>query len=424
MFPSIMITASLVLAGLASQQGNPPPKDEARPGTDVTPRLRAQAARLERGHASEFFAALIEATQPGNREAPTGEVPALIKEADQATRDALQAPALIKQADEVTREVLRFWLDRALAPGSHPPTLQEWQDFKERIVGHAEAIILEAVLRPEQARRWRDRASRPLIPPLPGRYSIIPIDYVDGNIPAVYTRAEYYGIIHAEAYEQRASDLFGVLIGYERRILKPFPGLKRQQAELIERVDRLARNARRYWWFRDIEPVPKPREEDPQGIRELPPTSAMQLRLSERGKRLRASVAAHAEEMVLEAVLTRDQAEQAKLELWRRRGLHALLDPELAARLHLSRAQRNELAERLTERVEVYHRVVRSDVPVYNNQTPSNVVNALEQRWKEEVDHKVAVLDQPIWEILQPAQLRALARLLNKPVPVLQPDDR
>ena len=57
----------------------------------------------------------------------------------------------------------------------------------------------------------------------------------------------------------------------------------------------------------------------------------------------------HAEEMALGIVLEPEQFEKAKIELWRRRGVHALLDPELAARLRLSRAQRNELAEAIIE---------------------------------------------------------------------------
>jgi hypothetical protein len=337
---------------------------------------------------------LIQAARPGNRESLTGEV-----------------PELIKQVDKVTRDYLRFWLVRALASSSHPPTLQDWQVLKARIVGHAEAIVLEAVLRPERARRWRRHASQPLMHSLQGRYSIIPIDYADGHIPANYTRREYYNVIHQKQYESRASDLFGLLLGYPPS--NPLPGLTPQQAELLEHLDLLARNVRRSWWMRDVEPPPSP---DPEGIGELPPTRAMEQRLSDPGMQLRASIVAHAEEMALEAVLTPEQAEKPKLELWRRRGLHALLDPELATRLNLSKAQREELAQRLRDRVDVYHKAARTGYPLPDGRTPLEVVKRLQQEWEDELAHKLADLDQPIWEVLQPAQLRSLARLLDKTV--------
>ena len=140
----------------------------------------------------------------------------------------------------------------------------------------------------------------------------------------------------------------------------------------------------------------------------------MELRLSDQGRLLLASIVAHAEEIALEAVLTSKETEPAKRELWRRRGLHALLDPELAARLRLSRTQRAEFADALKERVEVYHQLVRSDV-VSSKSENAAVVDALRQRRKDEIGRRIAEWDQPIWEILTPSQLQALARLLNKP---------
>src|SRR5215831_1135167 len=98
MFPSFIMAGLIVLLALNPQQGDiTPPKGTARPAPDVAVQLRAEAARLKSGPASDFFAALIRAAQPGSREGLTGE-----------------EPELIKQADQATREILRFWLDRAL----------------------------------------------------------------------------------------------------------------------------------------------------------------------------------------------------------------------------------------------------------------------------------------------------------------------
>jgi hypothetical protein len=126
---------------------------------------------------------------------------------------------------------------------------------------------------------------------------------------------------------------------------------------------------------------------------------------------------AHAEEMAFGIVLELEQFERAKIELWRRRGVHVLLDPELAVRLRLSRAQRNELAEALSDRVEVYHREVRNVVFVIPYATaPVNEILRLERQLKEDMAQKIAELDQPIWEFLKPSQLRSLAGLLDRPI--------
>jgi hypothetical protein len=119
--------------------------------------------------------------------------------------------------------------------------------------------------------------------------------------------------------------------------------------------------------------------------------------------------------MALEGILTPEQAERAKVMVWRGRGVHALLDPELAARLNLSKAQRAEITDAVRGRLRTYHRLIRSGVVFARSQPPA-VLAALQRQREEEVAQKVAELDQPIWEILAPSQLRALARLVNKPV--------
>jgi hypothetical protein len=146
----------------------------------------------------------------------------------------------------------------------------------------------------------------------------------------------------------------------------------------------------------------------------------MELRLSDRGQRILASIVDHAEEMALTAVLTPEQAEQAKRELWRRRGVHALLDPELAARLSMSKRQRAELVERLKERLEVYHNLMRTGVVELRGRTRTDI-DALRRQRKEELARMVAALDQPIWEILATAQLRVLAELLDQTVAGMAP---
>jgi hypothetical protein len=433
----IPITAWLVVTAWCPQQAAAAPRGVVDPPSDVTAQLRAEAARLENGHASEFFAALIEASRPGNREGFTDELPEMIErdQGDPAVRDALRGPALIRQADRVTRDVLRFWLDRALEPGYSPPTLEEWRDVRARVVGHGEAIVLEAVLSLAQAKHWRERASRPLMPQLAGRYSLIPIDYVDGHELKEYTRGQYFSVIHQQQYRNSATDLFRILIGNRGvshstgrpapRTGSQVPGLTQQQWDVLARLESLARNAGSFWWVRDVEAPPRPRDPDPQGIRNLPPTPAMELRFSDRGRRIRASIDAHAEEMVIAAVLTPKQVEQAKRRLWNRWGLHALLDPELGARLNLSLSQRAELTDRLKERLEIYHWVVRGGDVEIPKRTPRAGVAALKPKRKGRLDHDVPELDDPIWSILSDEQLRTLGQLLGQPeAEVLPPVSR
>ncbi len=292
-------------------------------------------------------------------------------------------------------------------------------------MGHGEAIVLEGVLSLAQAKRWRERASRPLMPQLAGRYSLIPIDYADGHELRENTRGCYFGVIHQQQFRHSATDLFFIFIGVVGvnsftgqpypRMGSQVPGLTEEQREVLAGVDLLAVNVGRFWWVRDVEPPPRPREPDPQGIRNLPPTPAMELRFSDRGRRIRASIEAHAEEMVIAGVLTPKQVEQAKRRLWKRWGLHALLDPELGARLNLSPSQRTELTDRLKERLEIYHWVVRGGHVEIPKRTPRAGVAALKPKHSSRLVRDVPELDDPTWSILSDEQLRALARLLAQP---------
>jgi hypothetical protein len=426
-----IVGCALLVLGLQAEQDGAPAKDtKSGAAMDTVTQLRKEADQLKKGHASHFFEALIEAIESGDRKAISDQLPPMLENYRDVKDNPLRAPALVQQADRAARAVLGFHLKQALAPGAKPPDLEEWRRLKARVVAHAEAIVLEGVLRPNEVRRWKPQASKPLAPQLPGRYSIIPIDYIDGHIPAEDTREAFCRSIYSRQFnENRSSVLFAILLGY-RSVSPvppprppahetPFPGLIPDQVRVLEDVDLLARLVRRYWLVRDVEPPPR-RDNDPDEVGKLPPTPAMEFRLSDRGLRVHASIVAHAEEMALGIVLEPEQFEKAKIELWRRRGVHALLDPELAARLRLSSAQRNELAEALSNRVEVYHWAVRSVVANFINipyaTGPVNEVKRLERQFYEEKAQKIAQLDQPIWELLKPSQLRSLAGLLDRPV--------
>jgi hypothetical protein len=88
--------------------------------------------------------------------------------------------------------------------------------------------------------------------------------------------------------------------------------------------------------------------------------------------------------------------------------------------LRLTKGQSAQLADALKARVEVYHDLVRSRPTVSSRLAPDLYAAAIQQ-WKAATAQKVAALDQPIWEILSPSPLRALAALLNKPVAGYEP---
>ena len=214
------MASPVFLAALGPQTGDAQPKPSSTRAAETASALRAEAASLQRGHASGFFAALVRAGEPekapdsaqsGQERPEDADEPVL--DAKKFLRGSGSPRRLIEQADRAARDALGFWLESALAQAASPPNLEEWHRLKARVVGHAEAIVLEGVLSPDQARRWRDRATRPLTPSLRGRYSTIAIDYSDGHVLAAYTRGEYYRLINEEQFEGRASDLFRVLLG-------------------------------------------------------------------------------------------------------------------------------------------------------------------------------------------------------------------
>jgi hypothetical protein len=430
MCPSYATAGWIIVLVLGAQLDEAPPRATARVSGEVVAKLRAEVARLQDGHASDFFKALIESSRSDRRDGGTARaaVPddpsdAMPFDHKEFMRGSGLPDRLIEDADKAARDALRFWLGRALARPSGPHTWEEWQQVKALVVGHAEAIVLEGVLRPDQARRWRSRASRPLIRPLAGRHSIVPMTLASLSEPREHTRGAFFLSIYQLQFAMpRSSPLFGTLLGAllpERNVagvkpdpstLKRFPGLLPEQVRLLEGLDLLARRVLRYWYLRDVEEPPGPSEPDPKGIRDLPPTPAMELRLSDQGKRIRANIVAHAEEVALRAVLTPEEAEPAKRQVWRDRGLHALLDPELAARLRITRTQREELVESLEARPEVLE---EGGFGFINDGVrPAQVAGVPMAAYEQ----KIAELDQPIWEILSPSQLRALAGLLDKPV--------
>ncbi len=195
------------------------------------------------------------------------------------------------------------------------------------------------------------------------------------------------------------------------------PGLTPEQTALASRLEVLARDVQREWLLRGIAKEPPPKE-----LANAPPTREMMDRVADRGWRLRASVVAHAEDIVLQAVLSPEQSGAAKRLCWARGGVFALYDPELSARLRLSAAQREQIAALIQGRPEVFddvHRTHGGRMAEAADAEASGQISGAQRVELEQQDQKgfqrdMANYDQCAWDFLSPRQLRALNRLLGK----------
>ena len=156
--------------------------------------------------------------------------------------------------------------------------------------------------------------------------------------PAPQTAAEFDSRVRllARSLGDKRSPA-SMLFRFMTSVGKASPGLTAEQLTAANQLDELARTVCRGWLLRRLADTPANDGE--------PPTADLADRFLDRGKRLRASVVAHAEAIALEAVLAPEQAEAARRWFWRELGVKSLLDPELATRLRLSRQQRANVLE-------------------------------------------------------------------------------
>ncbi len=110
----------------------------------------------------------------------------------------------------------------------------------------------------------------------------------------------------------------------------PPAALSKDEYSLANRLDSLIADAYRAWLIRDLDKSP------------LPTKDHLRQRLMEHGW-LEHSLWAHAGLIALEGILTPEQVDRCLTSVWKELGMKALLDPALAARLRLSKSQRDEI---------------------------------------------------------------------------------
>ena len=177
--------------------------------------------------------------------------------------------------------------------------------------------------------------------------------------------------------------------------LMPKVELSKEQADLGERVDALTLGIWRGWLTRDLDHVP------------LPSQRVLAQRLWDAGHRVKGSLFAHAEAIMLEAIATPDQAERALSEAWRMVGLRALLDPALASRLHLSRSQRDEVLFLLKTKEDVMEEFSSVQARFHGFALSRPAIRGDLEQLTLEAKNRQDFVDALIWDVLRPSQARA-----------------
>ena len=309
--------------------------------------------------------------------------------------------ALIRRVDELTRDAFRAWLERDLETVPPPAAtdlegrLSDRGDhLRSRLLVHAEAIVLEAVLDGEQARRWRSRARQRAATLFRGRFP-------NWYPPALVGNEPFADLVdrlrdHAKVNSQPGF-VSWALVG--DATVRPRLNVPDEQRALIRRVDEVTGAAIRMWLKRGLEG------------QKLPKWSVLAERyLSSR--KVTDSIKAHAEAIMLEAVLTPEQADQALEAVWKLNGLLALLDPALAGRLRLSVTQRQEVDELLREKYDFQGELSKlGDVGVALERMPEG--EARQQLTQRAIAERHNMMDAAIWNVLTASQTRELERILG-----------
>ena len=374
----------------------------------LSPALRIEAGRLASAPASQLFAALAERKDDAS--------------AFGLSKDQLQ---LILEMDATARKTLQRWLVRPRDIDKPSLNVEDYAQARAFVIGHMEAILFECVLTPAQAAEWRKLANKPVTPPRSGRYPRIPRALPPREPPPEETQIGFFRAIRGEALNPELagrrgawSELFRIILVPEQ---DPIPRLTADQTDLLQRIDGVARDAQKLWLWRAINngtPIP-------ENQRQLPPTPVMVSRLSETGRLLRASVVSHAEEIALEAVIDHEQQREVKRRFWISRGVFALLDPELAGILHVSKSEHQSICLLIEQRAFLQRRADIDEMAAYLDRSDALSQGRISRQEGARLEQqaiaakatRLSNFDAAIWDVLSTAQSRTLAKILRKPTP-------
>jgi hypothetical protein len=371
-------------------------------------RLKAEAAKMETAEISPLFKALVD---PKN------------------SRDLCLSPEqldLVRRLEELTRHVIKAWLLRDLdarAPTT-PAALSErlaegGKRLRNRLVAQAEAIVFEGILNPVQARILRNATGQKATALLPGREGPPEMNPADEQrssaelaehlrcLPTGWPNSGPVTIAllgkpgMREAYPHGIDHLDPVHKELARRDM-PKVDLTEEQIILVERLDKLILAIWKSWLIRDLDKTP------------LPPQPVLARRLCDGCERLRQSLFARAEIIALQGIVTPEQADRVLTAVWELCGMSALLDPTLAARLRLTRTQREEVLFLLESKKDINKNLDEAGQRFWHLVMSNPEARAQTDRLVQDADNRKQEVDDLILsEVLTSSQARALARILD-----------
>ncbi len=345
---AMIFGALLPATAIAQESRRPASRPPDSPAT-VTRKLRAEAAATDTGKNSRVFSALSE---PRAR-----------------SELKLSAPqiGMVTQLEKLTRDVIRAWLLRGLDATPPPPPdvlaerLSERGDrLRWRIVAHSEALVIQGILTPGQQQIFLKQTGRKPERLLPGRFGPQTM-WIPGE---ERTSDDLAQLLRQTASEYvRAGHLFLAIMVSSRirefidpetnkvpphllrfaRPYMPVVNLSKEESDLVNRLNSTALDIFRSWMTRDLDKTP------------LPANTLLRQRVMDH-RRVEDSLFAHAEAILVEGILSPEHAEIALQSIWKEKGMRSLLDPALAARLRLSRSQREEVAFLLENKNAIYDR--------------------------------------------------------------------
>ncbi len=406
--------AVLIVSVIVSPESQASPQqnsqDKARSGDSydlIQSKVRAEAAKLDKINVSPLFAATTTAS------------------ADPALRLRSKQVEICRKFESLTRDIIRTWLLRGLDAA---PYLDAGQiearlsdrgvSLREDVVSHAEAMILEGVLDPDQAQVWY-KASR--TKPKPSQPSRSTPRSVSGLNTSTTAQLIHYLKVDAQA----PRDLGGVFnlipgafveggkiagqfdfSGRDNKRQSPENGAGRksdptpEQVSLSGRLESLAKEITAAWMVRGFNDAGSVPSRDTLISRiQKQPFFVNRLLL-------------HAESIACNAILTPEQSERVLAVLWLRMGTSCLLDPALATLLRLTPQQRDDIRQMIAATNQLSERLAQVNQPLMAQLPDHPELTELHLQIDRDARNQLDAAESEVWNLLTPAQLKTLKRIL------------
>jgi hypothetical protein len=336
---------------------------------------------------------------------------------------------LTKQLEELGCSTIEGWLLRGLSERPRPSAVALAERLSPRgaqtraeIAAHFDAILVDGILRPEQARSLCKATPHKVRPLLLARDVELVGDEGSLSEPATVELVRHVANIysrHGTFWQAllgspgvRAANPNGIdHLPPERQVWArhEMPQVKFPNAQLdqAEKVERLCIAIWRAWLIRDLDERP-------------PPTpDALAARLGPAAHARGESLLAHAERIVLAGILSPEQSDECLRAAWSIMGLRALLDPALVARLRLSSSQREQILSLFQLKTKTAQDDRNASLDLWDLREKAEVAEQLKQMAGEALAHEQE-FDGLIWSVLNSTQAKQLASAIGSALPTLK----